>query len=71
MGCNTSKKKKKITLDIVTIISQLKKGNSSLRETDIQEAQKYLEKRGFLVQSLLGCGSFGAVMLAKNITNQE
>jgi len=30
-----------------------------------------LTERGYEVESMLGCGSFGAVLLAKNISNKK
>jgi len=43
----------------------LEKGSSNIRDTDVLESIEYLSKRGFKVVGMLGCGSFGAVMLVK------
>ena len=45
----------------------LKKAFSNLRATDVIASQKYLKDRGYEVERMLGCGSFGAVMLGHNI----
>jgi len=52
-------------MDIDTINSFLDKGCSSLRNTDVLKSMNYLNQRGFKVVRMLGCGSFGAVMLAE------
>jgi len=58
-------------MDISTISSTLLNEDSNLKATDIIESQKYLEERGYQVESMIGCGSFSAVLLAKNISSQK
>ena len=45
----------------------LMKVESNLRPEDVLDSRKYLAERGYEVESMLGCGSFGAVLLAKNV----
>jgi len=45
----------------------LSKEYSNLRATDFLESRKYLAEKGCEVERMLGCGSFGAVLLGKNI----
>ena len=45
----------------------LSKEYSNLRATDVLGSWKYLAERGYEVERMLGCGSLGAVLLAKNI----
>jgi len=52
-------------MDMDTINSFLKKGSSNLTDTDVLTSMNYLNQRGFKVVRMLGCGSFGAVMLAE------
>jgi len=54
-------------MDKSTISSMLLKNYLSLRPTDVLESQKYLAESGYEVERMLGCGSFGAVLVAKNI----
>ena len=54
-------------MDKNTISEMLLKEYSSLRATDVLESRKYLTESGYEVEGMLGCGSFGAVLLAKNI----
>jgi len=54
-------------MDKSTISEMLKKEDSNLRATDVLASWKYLAERGYEVERMLGCGSFGAVLLAKNI----
>jgi len=54
-------------MDKSTISIILEKEYSNLKATDVLESQKYLAERGYEVESMLGCSSFGAVLLAKNI----
>ena len=58
-------------MDIDTITSALEQGSSNLRVTDIKGSQKYLLDHGFEVEKLIGCGGFGAVMLAKNLSTNK
>ena len=55
----------KLSMDVNTINSFLEKGNSNIRDTDVLTAMSYLNQIGFKVIGMLGCGSFGAVMLAE------
>jgi len=52
-------------MDSDTINAFLAKGSSNIRDTDVLASMEYLNKRGFKVVGMLGCGSFGAVMLAE------
>jgi len=52
-------------MDIDIINSFLEKGSSNIRDTDVLTSKNYLNQRGFKVVRMLGCGSFGAVMLAE------
>ena len=52
-------------MDVNTIKSFLEKGNSNIRDTDVLTAMSYLNQRGFKLIRMLGCGSFGAVVLAE------
>jgi len=52
-------------MDIDTINSCLARGSSNLRDTDVLTSMNYLNQRGFKLRCMLGCGSFGAVMLAE------
>jgi len=52
-------------MDIDTINSFLVKGVSNIRDSDVITAMNYLNQRGFKLVRMLGCGSFGAVMLAE------
>jgi len=52
-------------MDIDTINSFLAKGISNIRDSDVTTAMKYLNQSGFKLVRMLGCGSFGAVMLAE------
>jgi len=45
----------------------LSKEYSNLRATDVLASRKYLAERGYEVERMLGCGSFGAVLLGQNI----
>jgi len=54
-------------MDNSTISAMLEKEFSNLRATDVLVSGKYLAERGYEVERMLGCGSFGAVLLAKNI----
>lgn len=56
-------------LDKTYITSFLKRGSSNLRTADILGSEKFLRENNFEVESLLGCGRFGATMLAHNIAN--
>jgi len=40
---------------------------SNLKAADVLASWKYLAERGYEVEGILGCGSFSAVLLAKNI----
>ena len=48
--------------------SLLSKADSNLSYFDILGSQKFLHENGFQLESFLGCGSFGAVMLVKRIS---
>jgi len=52
-------------MDIDTINSFLEKGSSNLRDTDVLTSMNYLIQRGFKLASMIGCGSYGAVVLAE------
>ena len=52
-------------MDINTINSFLAKGSSNIRGTDVLYSMNYLNQRGFKLVRMLGCGSFGVVMLAE------
>jgi len=54
-------------MDKKKIASMLSKVQSNIRSTDVLAAQKFLSERGYKVERMLGCGSFGAVLLAQNI----
>jgi len=54
-------------MDKSTISAILLKENSNLRASDVLASSKYLVERGYEVESMLGCGTFGAVLLAKSI----
>jgi len=56
-------------MDKSYITSMLKKGSSNLRTSDILGSLTFLRKNNFEVESLLGCGSLGASMLAHKISN--
>ena len=45
----------------------LSKVQSNIRTTDVFAAEKFLSEREYKVERMVGCGSFGAVMLAQNI----
>jgi len=50
------------------IISAIQeKEYSNLRASDVLVSRKFLAERGYEVEHMLGFGSFGAVLLAKNI----
>jgi len=53
-------------MDIDTINTFLEKGSSNIRDSDVLTAMSYLNQIGFKVICMLGCGSFGAVMLAES-----
>jgi len=48
-----------------TINSFLAEGFSNLKDTDLLTEMNFLEQRGFKLVSILGCGSFGVVILAE------
>jgi len=52
-------------MDIEAIHSVLEKGSSNITDTDVLASMTYLSQRGFKVVSMIGCGSFGAVVLAE------
>ena len=52
-------------MDINTINSFLEKGFSHIKDTDVLTSMDYLNQRGFKLVHMLGCGFFGAVMLAE------
>jgi len=52
-------------MDINTINSFLEKGSSNLRDSDLLTSMDYLNQRDFKLVRMLGCNSFGAVMLAE------
>jgi len=52
-------------MDIDTINSFLAKGISNIRDSDVITGMNYLNQRGYKLIRMLGCGSFGAVMLAE------
>jgi len=52
-------------MDINTINSFLEKGSSNLKDSDVLTSMDFLNQRGFKLIRMLGCGSFGAVMLAE------
>jgi len=54
-------------MDISTISAMLSEEYSNLRAADVLESRKYLAERGYEVERMLGCGSFGAVLLANSI----
>ena len=54
-------------MDKNTISAMLQEEYSNLRATDVLASQKYLAERGYEVECMLGCGPFGAVLLAKTI----
>jgi len=54
-------------MDKSTISAMQEKEYSNLRANDVLASRKYLAEGGFEVERMLGCGSFGAVLLAKNI----
>ena len=54
-------------MDKSTISAMLEKNYLNLRATDILSSEKYLVYIGYQVDLMFGCGSFGAVMLGKNI----
>jgi len=54
-------------MDKSTISAMLEKEDSNLRGIDVLASQKYLAERGYEVERMLECGSFGAVLLAKKI----
>jgi len=58
-------------MDKSTISAMLSEEYSNLRATDVLASQKYLAERGYEVDRMLGCSSFGAVLLAKNIYSQQ
>jgi len=60
---------KKAPMDKSYITSVLKKGSSNLRTSDILGSLTFLRKNNIEVESLLGCGSLGATMLAHKISN--
>ena len=52
-------------MDINTISSILMDYFSNLRNEDVLTSMNYLNQRGFRLLRMLGCGSFGAVLLAE------
>jgi len=54
-------------MDKNAISAMLLKEYSNLRATDVLESRKYLAESGYEVERMLGCSSFGAVLLATNI----
>jgi len=52
-------------MDIYTINSFLEKGSSNLKDYDVLTSMDFLYQRGFKLIRMLGCGPFGAVMLAE------
>jgi len=54
-------------VDQNTISAMFSKDYSNLSAIDALASQKYLAERGYEVERMLGCGSFSAVLLAKNI----
>jgi len=54
-------------MDINSIPAMLSKEHSNFFATDVLASHKYLLERGYAVEGMLGCGSFGTVLLAKNV----
>jgi len=52
-------------MEINAINSLIEKGSSNIRGNDVLSSMNYLNQRGFKVVGMLGCGSFGVVMMAE------